>query len=95
CNPDKVRSRDDAAASSVGLTCHKWPLILAAGYGKDNPSNRYLAATAASKFDAAGRGSSAAMDETDVAMAAAMIAADFAALDVAGLGDMGAACGAC
>lgn len=40
CNPDKVRNDDDK--SSVAFDCQKWPLILAAGYGTENPSNRRL-----------------------------------------------------
>ena len=40
CNPDKVRAPNDT--SPVGHACHKWPLALACGYGKNAPTNRYL-----------------------------------------------------
>lgn len=82
CNPDKIRTRSESTA--VGLQCHKWPLILAAGYGKENPSNRYLAAKS--------QGDSSAANEDDFMFACApLMMAEIC--DVGG--DMGAGCGAC
>ena len=36
----QVRSPNDSI--TVGHACHKWPLTVACGYGKDLPTNRFL-----------------------------------------------------
>jgi len=53
CNPDKVLSvcrvhysrmqlRSTSEQNGMGHQCHKWPLTIACGYGRDVPSNTYL-----------------------------------------------------
>uniref|UniRef100_A0A5S6Q8E1 Uncharacterized protein n=1 Tax=Trichuris muris TaxID=70415 RepID=A0A5S6Q8E1_TRIMR len=47
CNPDNVHAKQSNRA--FGHRCYQWPLVMAAGYSTESPSNRYLLANFASK----------------------------------------------
>lgn len=76
----------------MGLPCYKWPLALAAGYGRESPTTRYV--LAASAYQHEHSIDSAAYDESALLYAAAALTLGDMG-DLAGAIDAGAACGAC
>lgn len=86
----QVRTRNETGAT-VGLPCYKWPLALAAGYGRESPTTRYVLAASAWQHQ-----HNMPMDMADdSALLYAAAAMSLADSDFTAAMDAGGACGAC